>query len=154
MIFKTKPRITQYFSDNPQFYGQWGLWGHEGIDIVPTGQDWTIYSWMDGRVEQVYESQVYGKTIIIHERVRGISWRLAHLERIDVRVHDLVIPGDTLGVMGATPYGRSGIGGLPMAAHLHVNCVPMRRWGQKDFEKNGFKGRVDPLGVLRDRGEL
>lgn len=158
MIFNSKPKITQYFAANPQFYAQYDLFGHEGIDLVPTGKEWTVYSWMHGVVMRRYASSVYGETIIIHERKSGLSWRIAHLGKVFVNEGDRVEFDTKLGVMGNTPSGRAGIGGKPMEAHLHINCIPMFEYttdeSKRDFYRNGFKGRVDPLGVLRERGEV
>lgn len=153
MIFTSKPRITQYFAENPKHYKQYNLFGHEGIDLVPTGSEWTIYSWMHGIVKRVYYSEVYGITCIIHEKRCGLSWRIAHMKSCQVKEGDFVEYDSIIGIMGATPTGRVGIGGV-MGAHLHINCIPMLLWDKRDYLHNGFKGRVDPLGVLRERGEL
>lgn len=153
MIFNSRPIITQYFAANPDYYKQYKLFGHEGIDLVPQGGDWTIFSWLSGVVGRRYTSPVYGETVIIYEARVGLSWRIAHMDRVFVDEGALIDLGQQLGVMGDTPTGRDGISGK-MKAHLHINCIPMKVWGKRDFLDNGFKGRVDPLGVLRDRGEL
>ena len=153
MIFKSKPRITQYFSDNPDFYKRFGLWGHEGIDMVPTGSDWTIFAPFNGIITRKYCSEVYGETLIIQQAGKDISWRFAHFNKIYVKERDVVCDGNALGLMGNTPHGREGIGG-PMGAHLHINCVPKRPGKEREYPDNGFKGRVDPLGVLWEMGEM
>lgn len=153
MIFSSKPRITQYFGANSDYYSQFHLFGHEGLDLVPTGPDFTIYSWMRGVIGRRYTSDIYGETIIIYESKNALSWRLAHLSKVFVEEGDYIEYDNPIGIMGDTPTGRAGIDGK-MKAHLHINCVPMTTWSTKDFELNGFKGRVDPLGVLRERGEI
>lgn len=153
MIFKSKPRITQHFSDNSVYYKQFGLWGHEGLDLVPTGDDWTIFLPFDGVVVRKYESTVYGNTLIIQEVGGDMSWRFAHMDSVYVREKDIIHADDPIGTMGATPVGRDGIGGT-MPAHLHINCIPQRPGKDREFPNNGFKGRVDPLGVLWSKGEL
>lgn len=153
MIFNSPPRITQYFAANPEYYAQFDLFGHEGIDLVPEGGDWTIFAWTHGVVTRRYTSTVYGETVIIYEPTKGLSWRVAHMDRVYADEGAMVGIGQQLGVMGDTPRGRGGIGGI-MRAHLHINCIPMNKWETRDFPDNGFKGRVDPLGVLRERGEL
>lgn len=153
MIFNSKPIITQYFAANSSYYRRFNLFGHEGLDLVPQGGDWTIFSWFTGKVMRRYSSNIYGETIIIHEPTHGLSWRLAHFDRIFANEGAIIDLGQQLGVMGDTPTGRDGIGGV-MPAHLHINCIPMTEYGIRDFQNNGFKGRVDPLGVLRDKGEL
>ena len=145
MIFNTRPKITQYFSENSGHYKQFDLFGHEGLDLVPTGPDWSVFSWMKGVVGRKYFSNVYGNTIIIYEPKCGLSWRLAHLDKVFVDEGDYIEYDNPIGVMGDTPTGRAGINGK-MAAHLHINCIPMKTWPVYDFPLNGFKGRVDPLG--------
>lgn len=153
MIFKSKPRITQHFSANPDYYKQFGLWGHEGLDLVPTDGDWTVFLPFNGIVVRKYFSEVYGNTLIVQEASGDMSWRFAHLDRIYVNEKDVLYDGDPIGVMGDTPTGRDGIGGK-MPAHLHINCIPKRPGKDREFPDNGFKGRVDPLGVLWSKGEF
>ena len=154
MIFSSKPKITQFFAENPKFYARFDLFGHEGIDLIPTSTEWTIYSWMHGVVGRRYSSSVYGETAIIYESKSGLSWRIAHMEKLFIEEGDYLEFDAIIGFRGATPEGRVGIDGRPMKAHLHINCMPMKTWGTRDFPRNGFKGRVDPLGVLRERGEI
>lgn len=153
MIFKSKPRITQFFGANRKYYSQYNLFGHEGLDLVPTGTEQTIFSWMHGKVMRVYYSEVYGITCILHEKKCGLSWRIAHMKSCQVSEGDFIEYDDIIGIMGDTPTGRDGIDGV-MAAHVHINCIPMIEYDKRDYKHNGFKGRVDPLGVLRERGEL
>jgi len=152
MIFNSKPVITQYFSENSVYYKQFNLFGHEGLDLVPSTGDWTVYSWLTGKVTRKYFSTVYGNTLIIRDQYVDFSWRIAHLDSIEVNEGAYVYLGTKIGMMGATPTGRDGIGGL-MKAHLHINCVPMDG-EERRYPDNGFKGRVDPLGVLIERGEI
>ncbi len=154
MIFNTFPIITQYFGENPQFYKQWNLFGHEGIDLIPSGDDYGVAVPLGGTVRAAYHSAVYGNTIMVHSMALRMSFRFAHLDYFVVSEGAVLQAGDLIGQMGNSPSGRLGINGKPMGAHLHMNCVPMTEWGKKDFPDNGFKGRVDPLGVLRFLGEL
>lgn len=152
MIFNSTPVITQYFAANSIHYKQYGLFGHEGLDLVPSTGDWTVFSWFTGKVTRKYFSTVYGNTVIIVDAYHKFSWRLAHLDSIDVNEGQHVYISTKIGMMGATPTGREGIGGT-MPAHLHINCIPMDGEDRR-FPNNGFKGRVDPLAVLVDRGEI
>jgi len=154
MIFKSKPIITQYFGENRDYYMKFGNNGHEGIDLIPPDEHYAIYAFVGGTARRVYESVVYGLTIILYSPALRMSFRFAHLSILNVKEGDTVVPGAILGMMGHTPDDAVGIDGRTMRPHLHLNCVPMTIFGLADFRDNGYKGRVDPLGVLRFLGEL
>ncbi len=154
MIFASKPVITQFFAENPEFYKQFGLFGHEGIDLVPSGTDKSVHSFIAGTVTEMYHSDVYGNTIILYSPEHRMSFRFAHLEYAMANVGEPVENGTFLGRMGNSPAGREGIDGKPMGEHLHLNCVPEDSPKDRSFPNNGFHGRVDPLGILRFLGEL
>jgi murein DD-endopeptidase MepM/ murein hydrolase activator NlpD len=147
-MFTTEGRITQYFSDNSEFYEQFDLWGHEGLDQVPTGLDWTVLAPFRGRVMSKYVSNVYGNTLIIFNEDLQMSTRIAHLAEVYTQEGLFIGSGAPIGKMGNTPVGRAGIGGKEMAAHVHINMIPMKVYGEKLHPHNGFKGRVDPVAVL------
>lgn len=139
-LFATEARITQGFGVNGDYYKQFNLPGHEGLDIVPTGQDWTIFSPFAGEIARAYESEVYGKTVMIFNREYGLSTRLAHLAEIFVKPGQLIKSGHSVGMMGNT--------GKSHGAHLHINMVPMLKWGERVYADNEYRGRIDPLGIL------
>ena len=49
-IFRSQFKITQAFGVNAEYYKQFGLRAHEGLDIIPTSSDWTILCLEDGVV--------------------------------------------------------------------------------------------------------
>ena len=154
MIFSSEPRITQYFAENPDFYKSFGLFGHEGIDLVPTNVDNQVFAFLSGYVTRKYLSRDYGLTVMIHSPALKITYRYAHLSECFVDEGDNIATSQKVGIMGHTPVGRVGIDGQPMRDHLHISVIPEVVVGVKDFPNNGFKGRVDPLGMLRILGEL
>lgn len=139
-IFESQAKITQYFGVNYQYYSQFGNAGHEGIDLIPTGENWTIFSFFDGTVMDVYESASYGICAIIYAVATSFSYRFAHLSEVFVHASQFIEVGSSIGVMGET--------GNTNGAHLHLNCVPMVSYGAKKHPDNGYKGRVDPLPML------
>ena|SRR3990167_4016829 len=49
-VFNTQFKITQGFGLNSAYYSQFGLSGHEVIDLIPSGSDWTVLCLEDGKV--------------------------------------------------------------------------------------------------------
>lgn len=99
-------RITQAFGARPDYYGQWGLPGHEGIDIAsPLG---TAYFAPAGGVVIAVRSgstSAYGTYIIIDHQ-NGYTTLMAHMQaNPPVSVGQTVIAGQLVGYSGNT--GRS-----------------------------------------------
>lgn len=105
--------INQYFGANPHNYAQFGLPGHEGIDIMaPTGS--RIFAVAPGTVTMVHNSP-HGHNYGIHVRVDHIDgWQTiyAHLERLLVSRGQTVKAGDVLGLADNT--------GNSFGSHLHL----------------------------------
>jgi murein DD-endopeptidase MepM/ murein hydrolase activator NlpD len=106
-------QINQYFGANPQNYQQFGLPGHEGIDIrAPTGSK--IFSVAPGRVTRVYNSATghnYGIHVVVtHEG--GYSTTYAHLQQTSVILNQMVQAGTVLGLADNT--------GNSFGSHLHL----------------------------------
>lgn len=116
--------ITQHFGVNPQNYAQFGLPGHEGVDIrAPHGSK--IYCVAPGRVFRVHTvagTHNYG----IHVRVQhrdGYQTIYAHFERVSVRQGQEVAAADILGLADNT--------GNSFGSHLHLSLKKQGvRYGQ------------------------
>ena len=114
------PVITQEFGERPDYYGQFGLPGHEGVDLrAPTGTN--IYTAADGIVSDVKpvdDGHNYG----IYVRVRhgqGYETTYAHLQRALVTVDQPVLAGQLIAIADDT--GRS------MGSHLHLTLKHSER---------------------------
>jgi len=140
MLFNSKSRITQYFGVNREHYESFNLSGHDGLDIVPIGDDWTINSYTEGTVTQAYVSTSYGNTIKVYSPSLRLTVRYAHLSEFLVKEGDNITIGTPIGIMGNT--------GNSSGAHLHTHIVPSIEYGTKLFIDNGYKGRCDPLPLL------
>ncbi|MFQ5420397.1 MAG: peptidoglycan DD-metalloendopeptidase family protein, partial [Anaerolineae bacterium] len=105
--------INQYFGANPQNYQQFGLPGHEGLDIMaPTGSK--IYAVAPGKISRVYPHAT-GHNYGIHVRidhVDGYQTIYAHLQRALVRVGQSVAAGEQIGLADDT--------GNSFGSHLHL----------------------------------
>jgi hypothetical protein len=105
--------INQHFAANPQNYAQFGLAGHEGVDIMaPHGSK--IFAVAAGMITLVHtnpNSHNYG----IHVRLdHGNGYRTiyAHLQQASVRTGQRVAAGDLLGLADDT--------GNSFGSHLHL----------------------------------
>ena len=132
---------TQRFGERPDFYKQWQMIGHNGIDFrtklddTPDGKR-PVYAVLDGVVNEaisIVGQSGYGRYIkLIHNG--GSETLYAHLDVIKSLKGQSVKAGDQIGISDATGVGD--------AAHLHFGFRPVKT----EFNyKNGYKGSVDPL---------
>lgn len=122
---------SQYFGENPQAYAQFGLKGHNGIDVpIPTGT--RLYSVIDGTVvEQLNDINGYGIYVKIENNECGVLY--AHLKSTPLKVGNTVKAGDLVGLSNNT--------GNSTGPHLHFAVHPKPR-----DRSNGYAGYIDPLG--------
>lgn len=103
-------RISQWFGENPEYYNQFGLPGHEGLDLpLPNGNK--VYAVKSGVVFVVSTNTGnYG----IHVRIQhedGYQTIYAHLQSTNVEVGQIVNTGDIIGLSNNT--------GNSSGSHLH-----------------------------------
>jgi hypothetical protein len=127
--------ITQHFGVNPQNYAQFGLPGHEGVDMrAPHGSK--VFCVAPGQVFRVHttpNNHNYG----IHVRVQhrdGYQTIYAHLERASVRQGQEVAAGDILGLADNT--------GNSFGSHLHLSLkkqgVRFEKWPNNIIDPTPF----------------
>jgi septal ring factor EnvC (AmiA/AmiB activator) len=143
--FRSQYRITQPFGARPEYYRQFGLRGHEGIDLIPTGSDWTVKCLADGVVvkdEDNRGSGAYGIFVTVwHKEIRKAT-QYCHLSSNSIRLGQVLKEGDTIGKMGAT--------GNTQGAHLHLNLFEVDDNGIRLNRNNGYFGGIDPLPFLQE----
>lgn len=105
--------VLQPFGAHPEIYMQYGLPGHEGIDIrAPYGTN--VYACAEGEVYLVEDGtneHNYGRQVRIRHP-KGYRTIYAHLERVLVRVGDKVKPRQLIGRADST--------GNSTGNHLHL----------------------------------
>jgi len=112
------------FGARPEYYGKWGLPGHEGLDIITKDRD-PIYAVADGiiyRVEKDETASNYG----IHVRIEHIDYHktiYAHLAETatEIAVGEFVAAGTLIGYADST--------GNSSGTHLHFTLkAPYAPW--------------------------
>lgn len=149
-IFNSPFKVTQTFGnkliiDGKDYYAQFGLDGHEGLDLVPTTSDWTIYSLpYPGQVVKDIDmgdkGGAYGNHCTIWYKEINEAWMYCHLSSNKVYVDQEIPPVYPLGTMGAS--------GNTMGAHLHINRFEVDARGYRQNRNNGYLGGIDPLEFL------
>lgn len=146
-LFRSKHRITQEFGVNKDYYSKFGLVGHEGLDLVPTGTDWTVYALEDGVVvkdEDNARSGAYGVYVTIWHPSINKATQYCHMEFNLVENGMQVKRGQAIGKMGST--------GNSTGAHVHLNLFNVDDSGVRLNRDNGFLGGIDPLPFLEESG--
>lgn len=122
-------QINQYFGQNPHNYAQFGLPGHEGLDLMaPTGSK--IFAVAPGTV-RVVNTQANNHNYGIHVRIDHVDgWQTiyGHMQQATVRVGQPVKAGDQLGLADNT--------GNSFGSHLHLT---LKRVNQSYTDTSGTK---------------
>lgn len=144
-LFRSQFKITQAFGVNYDYYKKFGLKGHEGIDLVPTGTVWDVLCLVDGVVVTDVDnplSGAYGVYVTIwHPKLRKAT-QYCHFKENYVKNGDVVTVGQKLGLMGKT--------GNTTGAHVHLNLYDVDDNGVRLNKTNGFNGGIDPLPFLQE----
>lgn len=148
-VFRSKFKITQTFAnkliiDGKEYYKQWGLSGHEGLDLVPTGIDWDIHALEGGVVvkdEDVGRNN-YGKYLTIWSPAINKATQYCHLNENYFKLGDKVKREDKIGRMGDS--------GNTFGAHLHLNLFNVDENGYRLNKDNGYLGGIDPLPFIKE----
>ncbi len=144
-LFRSKFKITQEFGVNAEYYKQFGLKAHEGLDIIPTGLVWDVMTVEDGVVvkdEDNSLSGIYGVFCTLwHSRINKAT-QYCHLKENYVENGQIVKRGDKIGLMGKT--------GNTSGVHLHLNLFETDTNGIRLNKNNGYLGGIDPLPFLNE----
>ncbi len=143
MIFKGGYRITQLFGENPDYYKQFGIPWHEGLDLTPLDDKWEVYTLpLVGKVvrdEDNPRSGAYGKYVTVWYPEINMAYQYCHLETNYVSIGDDLTPMQMIGKMGNT--------GNSAGAHIHLNCIAVDKLGYRQ-KQHGITGRIDGLKQL------
>ena len=134
--------FTQMFGENPEVYSQYGLPGHNGIDLAGAIGD-NIHAAFDGTVIDLgYDPKGYGNFVVLVHKLSGdqvYSYKTiyAHMdEPTPVSLYNKVNAEDFIGRLG---YTGNVVPAGPEGAHLHFGLRNLLRLS------NVYKGWIDPL---------
>lgn len=136
--------MTQGFGERPEYYKQFGLKAHEGLDIIPTGSIWDILCLADGVVVNESDdprSGAYGIWLTVWHPTLRKATQYCHLKENYVEPGDKVVEGKKIGVMGKS--------GNVTGAHLHLNLFETDENGVRLNRNNGYLGGIDPFPFLQ-----
>lgn len=127
---QVRPVVTQKFGARPEYYKQFELDGHEGVDFrAAVGTP--VFAPIDGRIGVSHKGPYGTHITITNSRLRVI---LAHLSSTTVKSGDYARMGEMVGKTGNT--------GNSQAPHLHVVCQRMKNKTIQD-RNNGYLGGFD-----------
>lgn len=145
-------RITQLFGKNPQIYKQFGLAGHNGLDIgTPTGTK--LYAMLPGTyhlLSDLRSGKWYGYgaawRMVTAATKAGLrqEWTFAHLQNRKKEFDNKVVKEGTL-------IAECDNTGFSTGPHLHIGLRILKN-GQIQNYNNGYKGAIDPLPELKRIG--
>ena len=141
--------ISQPFSANfLDFYKQWGLDGHDGVDLR-AHRSTDCFAAHDGVVQWAGDYMGYGINVMIRGEY-DTKWEApetiyAHLEDVTVKKGDNVLAGDLIGHTDNT-------GKFTTGDHLHFGLRFVDANNGVVNEGNGYKGWVDPGPYFEDKG--
>ncbi len=129
---------TQGYGANPDYYKQFGLAGHEGIDFgMPEGTP--VISAHDGVVVRDLDNPVEGKNYgiycVVWDTVQKCATYYCHLSSNVVSVGQKVVKGQLLGYSGNT--------GNTTGPHLHFNLCRTDEQGNRINTDNGYLGFIN-----------
>lgn len=111
IIIPVEGTITSTYGAREEVFKNVGY--HTGIDIA-NSLNTPVKSATDGKVVFVKEmDKYYGNNIEIE--INGVTFRYAHLNKINVNLGDSVKQGDIIGLMGST--------GASTGSHLHFEII-------------------------------
>ncbi len=152
VIFKSGLRVTQIFGINGDYYGQFGLIGHEGLDATPIDStDKVIHSLpYKGQVvkdiDMADKGGAYGITNTVWYPSIGEAWQFCHMTENFIAIGQELVESAEIGIMGAT--------GNTNGAHVHINRFKVDANGIRLNKDNGYLGGVDPLAFLLQLGGI
>lgn len=132
--------ISQGFGQNPQIYTQFGLKGHDGVDIAAP-LDTHIYAPHDGNIT-FYTDANYGNDIQMYFDEDGFTYELVfgHLHKYEGISPRNVKQGDLIGYVDST--------GFSTGNHLHLGVRKRLNGVVLDYS-NGYFGYLDPMQFLK-----
>lgn len=149
-------KVTQGWNENPEFYKQYGVAGHNGLDMQAFNGE-NIYAAHDGEVVFAGEDGSSGLLVVLrtlekfdYETDGGQCYfktLYAHIKKQGI----LVVAGQK--VKKGQIIALADNTGLSSGSHLHFGLKPVYK-GEKEWQwdnienNNGYRGAIDPTPYL------
>lgn len=134
--------LTQAFGNNPAYYGQWGLPGHEGLDMRAY-MGTPIIAAFGGEVIGNYNGTAYGWAVKIKAVLRGDEYEAtyAHMEsQSKLTIGQKIQKGDYIGPADST--------GNSTGSHLHFT---LKKKGATASGETKYKNNIiDPTNFFAE----
>lgn len=136
-IFQSDFPVTQVYGANPDYYGQFGLAGHEGVDYgTPNGTPFIAP--FDGIIlRDTFNDKDYGNFTVVWDPTQLCAVWFCHLQDVTTIAGVKVTKGEILGHTNNT--------GNTTGPHCHVNFVETDALGNRLNTTNGFQGFLNIL---------
>jgi len=124
--------ISQRWGENPEYYSQLGMKGHNGVDFAcPTGTP--VYACHDGVIQFSGIDSVRSLTVCVDSTDGTLRTLYCHLSESKVKLGQVVTRGELIALSGNT-------GSFTTGPHLHLGTRPLP--AQMD---NGYNGAANPF---------
>lgn len=136
-IFEGNYPVSQKYGNNPTYYQQFGLKGHEGVDwATPVGIK-LIVPFATGKILRTGWDPQYGYYIVIWDVTQKCAVWYCHLSSINVFAGQSIPRGKLVGYTGAS--------GNVTGPHLHCNFVETDANANRLNTNNGYQGFLNIL---------
>lgn len=135
--------VTQNYMARRDYYAQFNLLGHEGVDFGHSDKKRQVRSPLTGTVFIAYDKN-YGNYAVVEDYKQQCAVYLCHLENVVVVSGEEVTAGDPIGEMGQS--------GNSTGEHCHCNFLILQDGSNKYRAKKWNWGYLD-LMYPRDTGE-
>lgn len=136
--------VTQNYMNNPAYYKQFNLLGHEGLDLGHTDKTKKARTPLAGTCF-LFTDKNYGEAVVIENYEQKCAIYLCHMQKIEVVNGQVVNTGDVIGEMDDT--------GNANGEHVHFNFVILDDRGSNKYKKKEYNwGFLDPQ-YPRDTGK-
>lgn len=136
-IFEGDYPVSQKYGNNPSYYSQFGLAGHEGVDWATPIGVWLIVPFENGQILRTGWDPQYGYYVVIWDKVQKCAVWYCHMSSINVTAGQILSRGARVGKTGAS--------GNVTGPHLHCDFVETDANANRLNTNNGYQGFLNIL---------
>lgn len=135
--------VTQNYMNNPTYYKQFNLLGHEGVDFGHSDKSKKARSPLSGTCF-VGKDKNYGDFVVVEDYEQQCAIYICHMQNVSVVNGQVIKAGDVVGEMDDT--------GNANGEHVHCNFLILKDGSNKYHKKEFNWGYLD-LQYPRDTGK-